>query len=72
MLSHPVLGKYDDELIRGFERYLFEKGDENAPIVGEFALGINPNCRLGGCHMEDESKRGTCHFDLGDNIDLGG
>jgi len=65
------LGDYD-ELIREFERDLFEKGDENATVVGEFGLGINPNCELGGSVMEDESKRGTCHFDLGDNIGLGG
>jgi len=59
----PVINMYMKSL-RG--------ADENARIVGELGIGLNPNAQISGCIMEDESVRGTCHIDLGDNRSFGG
>lgn len=40
--------------------------------VGEFGLGTSASARYSGCIMEDEIVMGSCHFDLGANVQFGG
>ena len=40
--------------------------------VAEFGFGMNPNARLTGHVLEDEKRKGTCYFSIGDNTSLGG
>lgn|GEM_PF-78796 len=40
--------------------------------VGEFGLGTSATARFSGCIMEDEMVMGSCHFDLGANVQFGG
>lgn len=60
-----------DSVIDGFLKAL-RRSDENARRPGELGIGLNPNAQISGCIMEDESARGTCHIDLGDNTAFGG
>jgi leucyl aminopeptidase (aminopeptidase T) len=54
-------------------RRLLESADENARrAVSQFALGMNPDCRLVPSMREVSKKLGTVHVALGDNITLGG
>ncbi len=52
---------------------LFEKSDPNARrIASQFALGMNPDCRIFPNAKEVSKKLGTLHVAIGDNISLGG
>lgn len=52
---------------------LFEKSDQNARrIASQFALGMNPDCRIVPNIKEVSKKLGTLHVAMGDNISLGG
>jgi 2,5-dihydroxypyridine 5,6-dioxygenase len=54
-------------------RALFEKSDPNARrIASQFALGMNPDCRIIADTKEVSKKLGTLHVAMGDNISLGG
>ncbi|MBA4421937.1 MAG: hypothetical protein C0390_02405 [Syntrophus sp. (in: bacteria)] len=52
---------------------LFEKSDSNARrIASQFALGMNPDCRIFPDTKEVSKRLGTLHVAMGDNISLGG
>jgi 2,5-dihydroxypyridine 5,6-dioxygenase len=52
---------------------LFEKSDANARrFASQFALGMNPDCRIFPDTKEVSKRLGTLHVALGDNISLGG
>jgi leucyl aminopeptidase (aminopeptidase T) len=52
---------------------LFEESDSNARrIASQFALGMNPDCRIFPNAKEVSKKLGTLHVAIGDNISLGG
>ena len=52
---------------------IFEKFDPNARrIASQFALGMNPDCRIIPESKEVSKKLGTLHVAMGDNISLGG
>jgi leucyl aminopeptidase (aminopeptidase T) len=52
---------------------LFRKSDPNARrIASQFALGMNPDCRIVPDTKEVSKKLGTLHVAMGDNISLGG
>ncbi|MDI6755405.1 MAG: aminopeptidase [Thermodesulfobacteriota bacterium] len=52
---------------------LFEKSDSNARrFASQFALGMNPDCRVIPNAREVSKKLGTLHVAMGDNISLGG
>ena len=52
---------------------LFEKTDGNARrFASQFALGMNPDCRIFPDTKEVSKRLGTLHVALGDNISLGG
>lgn len=46
--------------------------DENANILAELGIGINPDALWYKELMEAECARGTCHFGFGHNIEYGG
>lgn len=52
---------------------LFDKSDSNARrFASQFALGMNPDCRIFPDTKEVSKRLGTLHVALGDNISLGG
>jgi leucyl aminopeptidase (aminopeptidase T) len=64
--------------IRGEDQKLVERVreltslDEQASVVGELGLGINPAARLIGNLLEDEKAAGTAHIAFGNNLDMPG
>ena len=46
--------------------------DENANILAELGIGLNPAALWYEELMEAECARGTCHFGFGNNIEYGG
>lgn len=57
-----------------FLAQVVEKAGEAARNIAEFALGTNPECRLGANAKMREAKKawGTAHIGIGDNKSLGG
>ncbi|MFC1614685.1 aminopeptidase, partial [Gemmatimonadota bacterium] len=46
--------------------------DENARVLAELGIGINPGASQDADIIESEQARGTCHFGFGHNIGFGG
>jgi len=46
--------------------------DEEASLIGELGIGINPAARVIGNMLEDEKAVGTVHVAFGNNIEMGG
>ncbi len=46
--------------------------DEDAKIIGELGIGINPGARITGNMLEDEKAIGTAHIAFGNNEDFPG
>jgi len=46
--------------------------DEEAKVIGELGIGLNPGARLTGNLLEDEKAAGTAHVAFGNNEDVGG
>lgn len=46
--------------------------DDEASVVGELGVGINPGARIVGCMLEDEKALRTAHVAFGCNDDFGG
>lgn len=46
--------------------------DDNAAVLAEFGIGINPGALPNADLMEAEQARGTCHFGFGHNLEYGG
>jgi leucyl aminopeptidase (aminopeptidase T) len=61
-----------DEEAEKLRKALEEAGDPNVYTVAEFGIGLNPEARVRGVIIEDESALGTVHIALGDNIGMGG
>jgi 2,5-dihydroxypyridine 5,6-dioxygenase len=57
-----------------FLRVLTERNDEYGNIfhVGEFGIGMNPECELENSMLSDEGVFGTIHIALGTNAYIGG
>ena len=56
-------------------RKSLESGDACCRVVAELGIGTNPGSQLVDSYsgqMENETMRGTCHFDLGANTMFGG
>ncbi len=45
---------------------------ENARLVGEIGIGVNPAARITGNILEDEKVLGTAHIAFGNNLNFGG
>jgi leucyl aminopeptidase (aminopeptidase T) len=46
--------------------------DDEASLVGELGVGINPAARVTGNMLEDEKAVGTVHVAFGNNLEMGG
>lgn len=46
--------------------------DEDAWIIGEFGIGVNPGAQITGNMLEDEKTLGTAHIAFGNNEDFPG
>lgn len=57
-----------------FRRVLEQKNDDHDSIfqVGEFGIGMNPECELENSMLSDEGVFGTIHIALGTNAYIGG
>lgn len=52
--------------------YLERHGDDGSWVVGETAVGLNPDARVTGVVREDKKLAGSVHVALGMNTDVGG
>jgi len=55
-----------------FSQMLESAADRGVYNIGEFGIGLNPECRLCGSMLEDEGVYSTAHFGIGDNHTMGG
>jgi leucyl aminopeptidase (aminopeptidase T) len=46
--------------------------DDDARVIGELGIGINPGARITGNMLEDEKSLGTAHIAFGNNADFPG
>lgn len=46
--------------------------DEDAKVIGELGIGVNPGARITGNMLEDEKALGTAHIAFGNNADFPG
>lgn len=46
--------------------------DEDASVIGELGIGVNPGARITGNMLEDEKSMGTAHLAFGNNEDFPG
>ncbi len=60
-----------DEAFRGRVEEVLARDDE-ARVIGELGIGLNPGARLTGNLLEDEKARHTAHIAFGNNEDMPG
>ena len=60
----------DRELVERISR--LTDVDDEARVIGELGIGINPGARITGNMLEDEKALGTAHIALGNNADFPG
>ena len=60
----------DKELIRQVNE--LSDIDDEARIIGELGIGLNPGARIVGIMLEDEKAGETAHIAFGNNIDMDG
>jgi aminopeptidase len=46
--------------------------DDDAKVIGELGIGINPSAVITGIMLEDEKAKGTAHIAFGNNADFPG
>lgn len=83
LISTPVIVKLEQgkavsieggQEAEKFKEVLKEQNDKNGNIyqVGEFGIGMNPECELENSMLSDEGVFGTVHIALGTNAYIGG
>ncbi len=55
-----------------FKKTINQANEKEAYNIGEFGIGLNPECKICGSMLEDEGVYGTIHFGIGDNHTMGG
>lgn len=60
----------DKELVKKVKNLI--SLDEEASIIGELGIGLNPGAKLSGIMLEDEKALQTAHIAFGNNIDMEG
>lgn len=81
LLKHPLKVYVDSGRIvkfesndKGLEKRITELTDvdDEARVIGELGIGINPSARITGNMLEDEKSLGTAHIAFGNNADFVG
>ncbi len=81
MLRHPLKVSVQKGRITNFEsddKELVKRIteltdiDEDAKVIGELGIGVNPGARITGNMLEDEKALGTAHIAFGNNEDFPG
>lgn len=69
-----IVGIHSDrsDLTSSVSRLFSRVGDDNAYILAECGIGLNPLARLTGNMLTDEGTLGCVHFGFGSNITVGG
>jgi leucyl aminopeptidase (aminopeptidase T) len=81
VLSHPLIvfvskGRItkfeseDEELVKRIKT--LQSIDDDAMVIGELGIGVNPGARITGNMLEDEKSLGTAHIAFGNNADFTG
>jgi aminopeptidase len=81
LLKHPLkvnvnngrIAKFeseDNELVKKINE--LQNVDNDAVVIGELGIGVNPGARITGNMLEDEKALGTAHFAFGNNADFPG
>jgi len=60
----------DKNLVKEVEKLI--SLDEEASIIGELGIGLNPGAKLRGILLEDEKALNTAHIAFGNNTDMDG
>jgi aminopeptidase len=60
----------DEDLLKRVEE--LTSLDEEARIIGEFGIGLNPGAKLSGILLEDEKALNTAHIAFGNNEQMSG
>ncbi|HEX2865699.1 MAG TPA: aminopeptidase [Ignavibacteriales bacterium] len=60
----------DNDLVRRID--LLSGVDEEAKVIGELGIGLNPGARITGNMLEDEKAMSTAHIAFGNNEDFPG
>ena len=60
----------DIELVKRISE--LTNADDDAKVIGELGIGINPGARITGNMLEDEKSLGTAHIAFGNNADFPG
>ena len=60
----------DKELLKKLNEVLYV--DEEAHVIGEFGIGLNPGARITGNLLEDEKAFRTIHIAFGNNEEMAG
>jgi len=60
----------DKNLVKEIEK--LTSLDEEASIIGELGIGLNPRAKLSGILLEDEKALNTAHIAFGNNTDMDG
>jgi len=51
---------------------IITRGGDNADVIAEWGIGLNPGTKLSGNFLADESLYGAAHFGIGANTQMGG
>jgi len=60
----------DQELVQEVKKLI--SLDEEASVIGELGIGLNPGAKLSGNLLEDEKALNTAHIAFGNNTDMEG
>jgi len=60
----------DNELVKKINT--LQNVDDDAMVIGELGIGVNPGARITGNMLEDEKSLGTAHIAFGNNADFTG
>ena len=60
----------DEELVKRINA--LQNFDNDAMVIGELGIGVNPGARITGNMLEDEKSLGTAHLAFGNNADFTG